>query len=106
MAPEISDRLTLTNDGQGDSPVGGVAALHLFQNHLTIKEIAKQLKVSENKARTLFSDYPGVVKIKSPQRRSRRTYTLLRVPLTVFAAWHHEHSRGSLNEIQRGRRVV
>jgi hypothetical protein len=55
---------------------------------LTVAEIAAKLKLSEDKARRLFFDEPGVLRIGQPTRlvgrKYRRHYFVLRVPVSVF----------------------
>jgi len=49
----------------------------------TTKQAAKQLNVSEDYARRLFKDEPGVIRLKSA-KRGKRPYVTLRIPPEVF----------------------
>lgn len=50
---------------------------------LTVREVAKRLKLHEDTVRRLFADEPGVVVICFP-RRGRRTYRTIRIPQAVL----------------------
>jgi hypothetical protein len=58
-----------------------------LERHYTPEEIAERLAISTDKARRMFHNEPGVVKIGEPSRRLgrvlKRRYYTLRIPESV-----------------------
>ncbi len=52
--------------------------------HFTIADIATVLNVSENTARRLFIDEPGIIKIGHGGTRYKRRHFVLRIPQSVY----------------------
>lgn len=63
------------------------AAVGLIEQYVTPQQIAEQLAISVDKARRIFANVPGVLKIGEPSRRLgrvlKRRYYTLRIPLPV-----------------------
>jgi hypothetical protein len=58
-----------------------------IEKHYSPAQVANALSISDTKARRLFQDEPGVVKIGEPSRRLgrklKRRYYILRIPESV-----------------------
>lgn len=64
------------------------------ERHYTPKEIAELWQVDESTVRKRFIDEPGVLKLsRSISRRHKRSYVTLRIPASVLARYHREHTR-------------
>ena len=59
-------------------------AVDINETSLTVAEVAERLKLSEEMARRLFLNEPGVIVICYP-RRGVRVYRTLRIPESVYA---------------------
>ena len=59
------------------------AAVDINETCLTIAEVAERLKLSEEMARRLFLNEPGVIVICYP-RKGARVYRTLRIPESVY----------------------
>lgn len=60
------------------------AAVDINETYLTVAEVAERLKLSEEMARRLFLNEPGVIVICYP-RKGVRVYRTLRIPESVYA---------------------
>ena len=50
----------------------------------TPADVASILKVSTDTVLRKFSDYPGVIDLGTPERKSKRRYRTLRIPREVL----------------------
>jgi hypothetical protein len=57
-----------------------------MEQHHSISAIAQRWSLDEKTVREIFRAEPGVIKIERPDRRSKRSYTTLRIPESVLAA--------------------
>jgi hypothetical protein len=65
-----------------------------LEKHYTAKEVGKLWQLSEDTVRTLFRNYPGVLKIVQPGRRFKREYVSIRIPESIVQKRHAElHGR-------------
>ena len=63
------------------------------------EQVAEYLQRDVTTIRRTFADRPGVVVLGRPEGRKKRSYTTLRIPLSVLKAYVAEHARC----IRRGR---
>ena len=64
------------------------------ERYYTPQEIAEMWKVDERTVRRKFIDEPGVLKLgRAISRHHKRSYITLRIPASVLARYHREHSR-------------
>jgi hypothetical protein len=69
---------------QGDRKLTLIQNYPLGENHYTIYEIARPLKVSPNLIRGMFQDEPGVLKLGTLHARGgKRPHVTLRIPESV-----------------------
>jgi hypothetical protein len=61
-----------------------------FERHFTPKELAEVWKLDESTVRRMFQDQPGVLKIGSTGRRTKRDYITLRIPASTAARFYQE----------------
>ena len=73
------------------SPAPVAVAVEFSQRHFTPNELAKIWGMHPSTIRRIFSKIPGVLKLNSME--AGKTYSTLRIPESVVAAWHEEHSR-------------
>jgi hypothetical protein len=59
-----------------------------FERHYTVAEVAGMWNLSEDAARRMFQNEPGVVVLANPTRGSKRRYRTLRIPLSVVERVH------------------
>ena len=58
------------------------------EKHYTVPEISKMWSVSVDLVRDTFADEPGVLKWHRPATKTKRAYSLLRVPESVLTRVH------------------
>jgi len=58
-----------------------------------VVEVAQLLRLSKEWVRHHFSEIDGVLKVKSPAKRSRRAYTILLIPASVLDREVHKLAR-------------
>lgn len=75
-----------------------------LEQHFTVSQIAPLWGIDESKVRSIFQDMPGVLVIRSPRLRGKRTYSLIRVPQSVLDRAYAEWTGGFRGEVERGRR--
>lgn len=73
------------------SPTPVAVAVAFSQRHFTPNELAKIWGMHPSTIRRIFSKIPGVLKLHSGE--AGKCYSTLRIPASVAAAWHEEHSR-------------
>lgn len=61
-----------------------------LEKHYTVGEIADLWALSTDTVRNLFRDHPGVVKLDSPERLTKRGYCVLRIPESVAQRVHED----------------
>jgi hypothetical protein len=64
------------------------------ERHYTATEIAQQWGISVDLARDTFRGEPGVLRFSRPGTRTKRAYTLLRVPESVLIRVHSRLTEG------------
>jgi hypothetical protein len=63
------------------------------ERHYSIQEIASLWNISEDGARRLFQDEPGVIELgQNKQRAGRRSYRTIRIPESVLERVHRRRS--------------
>lgn len=55
----------------------------MIEEQCTIAELAKQLKVSHEKARQMVKDEPGVLVFQGPPQKGKRPKAMYRIPRSV-----------------------
>ena len=58
-----------------------------LEQHYTLNEVAERLHLSKGKARQIFTERAGVIRIAARGRRATRSYFMLRIPESVVAAF-------------------
>ena len=61
-----------------------------IERHYSLKEIAGLWGLSTDTIRRIFRNRPGVLKLNSPETRSKRGYLVLRIPESILQKAHAE----------------
>ncbi len=69
------------------------SSVSVLEKLLTPAEIAEAWSLDVSTVRRLFIDEPGVMKIAGTGRRGTRSYTTLRIPLSIAEKFRRERSR-------------
>ncbi len=68
------------------------------EKHYTAKQIAEEWNLSQDTVQRMFVNEPGVLVIKGPVRRYKRTKRMLRIPESVrFRVYQRLLNHGSSN---------
>ena len=59
----------------------------------TAEQVADHLQRDVTTIRRTFADRPGVIVLGRPEGRRKRSYTTIRIPLSVLKAYIAEHQR-------------
>jgi hypothetical protein len=60
------------------------------EHHYTSPEIAGAWHLSRAKARSLFADVSGILRISRPETRTKRAYESIRVPARIVCSVHEQ----------------
>ncbi len=84
----MRNRLTLDQKGlylqEDNHVVEQYASSPMTERHLTVRQVAAILNLSDDKVRRMFQDEPGVLVIGDQTTKSKRRYTTLRIPESVL----------------------
>ena len=64
-----------------------------MERHYTPREIAEVWSLDVSTVRKMFQDIPGVLKVGSAGRRSKRDYVTIRIPESVVERVYRERTR-------------
>ena len=67
-----------------NAPIQQYLSSPIAEHHLTVRQVAAILNLSDDKVRRMFQDEPGVLVIGDPGMKSKRKYTTLRIPESVL----------------------
>jgi hypothetical protein len=76
------DRLRVMVEATAERAIK-TGSTHVAGTHYTVRELSVLWGLSVDTVRALFEDEPGVIKLKNPAKKGKRTYTSLRIPETV-----------------------
>jgi hypothetical protein len=92
MGPDEKQTTPLERAEILESAGEAVSKAPAFERHYTVREIAVLWQLSEDTVRRCFQGEPGVVRIATCRKGSKRRYITLRIPESVVERVHRKLS--------------